>query len=170
MSEHQKPKLQMTEEQLKRLAEARVKALEKRRQLADLNKKEKALKEVELINRMKNVGLMKPTEIKQESESESEPEPEPQKIVKKAPKIPQVVKVQRRKVIANSDSDSDSSDDEDEVEVLRHVKQKYKAKYQQKYKNQLNQNALKQNANQYIKKQVNDEVMKLAMQNIFPGY
>jgi hypothetical protein len=154
-----KPKRQMTPEQLEKLAQAREKAVEKRRQLGEITRKEKAMKELELTERMKKVGL-----TKQEAEEQSEEE-----VVNAPTKSKPVPISPRRKVVVDSSSESDS-DDEDEVEVLKAVKQKYKHKYAQKYKSKYNTSALKENANQVIKKQVNDELLKMAMASIFPCY
>ncbi len=121
MEDDRRPKRQLTPEQLQKLAAAREKALEKRRQLAELNKKEKALKEVELIDRMKRVGIVKEKESEHKNASVHEkdgPEDEMVEIVKPKNKMIVPAAVKHRKTIIVADSSDSSSDDNDEVEVL----------------------------------------------------
>jgi hypothetical protein len=66
------------------------------------------------------------------------------------------------------DSDS-SSDQDDEHDVLTSIKSKYKTKCKEKYISQFNTSALKTHAGQYIKNQVNDELVEIAMSQNFPN-
>jgi hypothetical protein len=118
-----KPKRTMTPEMLEKLAQAREKALEKKRLLKDLHEKEKAIRDAELQARVNRVEefekAQKPSppakEHVEDDSTENEPIVEVLKTAKKklaiAPKPqarPKVQKVVKRVVQVDSSSESES--------------------------------------------------------------
>jgi hypothetical protein len=135
-----KPKRQLTQEQLKKLADARAKALEVRKKKALVNKAEKLEKAKALDENYKKVigqVEVKPVQTPQtESILDTEPKQEPKQESKK---VQQVTKSKVKKVLkpASDESSSDSSDDSeyDATEIAHKYRQKYKTKYEAKYRN-----------------------------------
>lgn len=189
-----KPKRTMTPELLEKLAQARKKALEKKKLLKELSDKEKVIREAELQARVQRVqqfekGTPKeqePAANKQqqvEEEIDAEPVVEvirtPKKRNTKAPPKPKVQKVVKRIV----EIDSSSSDSEDEIDYKSLLKLKYKTKYQNKYQakpsghieqeappKETVQNLPREAAADIIRGRVDEEVRRLAYSNLFGGH
>ena len=141
-----KTKRVMTETQLEQLRIAREKAAQVRRQLGDIKRKEKNIKQQTLENRIKDLTIQEeklkkpkkpPTPPESESESESEEEEElpppvkqkPKKTVSKPQKIKQKVeKMQDHELASNIARDEYRS---------RILKDTYKQAYASLFPNQL---------------------------------
>jgi len=127
-----KPKRQLSEEQLKKLAVAREKAMEVRKKKALITKANKLEKAKELDENYKKVIGQKETDVsdvKSQPPPQEKPQQEPKAMVQcKKSKIKKVLKP------ASDESSSDSSDEEyDASEVAHKYRQKYKTKYEAKY-------------------------------------
>ena len=132
-----KAKRQMSEEQLEKLKYAREKAIEKRRELAEIRKMERDLQLKEKENKVKTIKAKHSkmnskavTKAEPESESESEPESDSSEILE--PVFQKKIKKKKKKkkpivIVEDSDSsDSDSNDDSNVVYVKRRSKSKTK--------------------------------------------
>jgi hypothetical protein len=188
-----KPKRTMTPELLEKLAQARKKALEKKKLLKELSDKEKVIREAELQARVQRVqqfekGTPKeqepqePAANKQQQVEEgidAEPVVEVIRTTKKrntkAPPKPKVQKVVKRIV----EIDSSSSDSEDEIDYKSLLKLKYKTKYQNKYQakpsghiepEETLQNLPREAAADIIRGKVDEEVRRLAYSTLFGGH
>lgn len=150
----EKPKKQMSEERLAQLAAARKKALEKRRQLAELTKKEKEIKERELQERVQRV---------QDFEKKvSAPK------AKKAPPPPPV----------ESESDEDSESESEEHTVAKNEWTDYEPPKPKKHappkpmaqpKAKPDHALAADIARQELKKRIQEENMRIAYRSLFPG-
>lgn len=177
----EKPKRQMTEEQLEKLKQAREKALEKKREIRALIDAEKEMKQLNLEQRKKKVEdfykSLETTSTKQDTKKKPEPESEfdsesssddevvEQVIVKKRPKTKKKVVRKIIEVSSSSDSDSDSSDDED---YHQRIKNKYKTKYKNKYA-PAPRDVVKEQASDVIRSNVSKELRKIAFASVFPS-
>lgn len=193
-----KPKRTMTPELLEKLAQARKKALEKKKLLKELSDKEKVIREAELQARVQRVqqfekGTPKEQEPQEpaankqqqvEEEIDAEPVVEvirtPKKKNAKAPPKPKVQKVVKRIV----EIDSSSSDSEEEIDYKSLLKLKYKTKYQNKYQakpsagpieqeappKETVQNLPREAAADIIRGRVDEEVRRLAYSTLFGGH
>lgn len=188
-----KPKRTMTPELLEKLAQARKKALEKKKLLKELSDKEKVIREAELQARVQRVqqfekGTPKEQET-QEPEQKVDEEIDSEHVVEvirtpkkknaKAPPKPKVQKVVKRIV----EIDSSSSDSEDEIDYKSLLKLKYKTKYQNKYQakpsghiepeappKETLQNLPREAAADIIRGKVDEEVRRLAYSTLFGGH
>jgi hypothetical protein len=175
-----KPKRVLTEEQLEKLAKARQKALEKKRERKALKDAEKEMKQQKIEERKQKVETFKNRVRKEdkpkaeETESSSSDEEVVEKvIVKKVPKRKTKKIVKKIIEVSSSSSESDSSDDET---YRRQIKQKYKMKYQHKYEGTkqprdilkdayASPNALlREQASDVIRSNVSKELRKIALE------
>lgn len=165
---------------LEQLAQAREKALAKRRAIGELNRQEKQAKEELLNERIRKMEMLKSS--KQQHEEEDEEEEEVQKVPKGRKNAPtkqgkgKVVK----KVIEVSDSSSDDetsseSDDEPQVEyIVRRTKKAPKAPINPKgkkptsYEDYDTPQLSAEVAKSVLKKRVMDDAQSIAFKSLFP--
>jgi len=171
---------------LEQLAQAREKALEKRRLMGEVTRQEKAAKEAAFQEKVKTLKMLKgeaPKETTEEDTKEDtkEAEPKPARAPKKPTKTKKVVK----KVIEISDSSSSSSsddssssdedcssDDEPKVKYIVRRKKKTKSKSSKpKGKKAADVDTSRltaEVAKDLLKKRVMDDAQRAAFQSLFP--
>lgn len=168
-----KPKRQMTPEQLKKLADARAKANEVRSKQAAIKKAEKEKRKQELEqNYNKLVNKETPT-IKAEEAKHAVKQP---KGGNDTPK-PRKKKVTKILEMDSDEESSDSSDSDDSEYDVSPIKEKYRQKYKNKYLSKASNAVATHSPNPYqdaymiaqhnIKSRVNQEVVKLAYSSLF---
>ncbi len=145
----QKSKSKLSPERLEKLACARVKALEKRRQLKDLKDKEKLLLDKQFENRVKVVN-------EQLNEEQTKPKLERTKPIHKVKK-----QVALAKQYESTDSES-SSDSEPEIVT----KPKVKA-IKKEYTTSESTSAI---AREHLQERLRQENLRNAFNSLFPGH
>lgn len=146
-TEPQKKKRTMTPEMLEKLAQARQKAMDKKKMLKELHDKEKAIRQAELDARVQRVQDFEQGQAPPPKQEQPVTTPPPPKdvdvdvqpvveVIKTAPKKkaaskPKVQKVVKR--VVQIDSDDSSSESDGEIDFKTLMKLKYKTKYQNKY-------------------------------------
>lgn len=166
-----KPKKVMSPEMLEKLKIAREKALavrkakaEKMNEIKSLEKKTQEQEIDNKLNELKQKVIIPPKVVEVEA-----PKPKKKQQVKK--KDPEVIKQKLEKLIESdsddtSDGENDSASDDEDV-VKRFLKDKYKQKYKHKYQSQIDKHLLKGHSANYIKSRVNEDMIRLAAQQIF---
>lgn len=177
----------LSPEALEKLKVAREKALEVKRARGKKNKELKALekkvKDVELDERIKQIKAKVGVAVKEETTEEPMPQADreahtsdpvtPAAAVKKTKKPASAPKKSSKDVIKQivEEESSDSSGSESDDDVTEPVKALYKNKYREKYKNKYQAkvvgNLTRGVAAQTIRKKVDDEIFRLASQNLF---
>ena len=151
----EKPKKQMSEDRMKQLQAARVKALEKRRMLAELTKKEKQIKDDTLKERMEKIK-----------------EYEERSVIAKTEKVKP--KKKTKPVVVESESESESeSDSEESVEYVPVRKTRQTTSKQSKPKKDTNRDSralAAEIARDELRKKIARENMDVAFKSIFPLY
>lgn len=175
-----KPKRQMSEEQLEKLAIAREKALAKKNELRQLRDAEKAMKEAQLNERYEKVKefeatLKKTQSAPKKTETPAAPpsDPETSETSDVEEEI-HIVKKPKRKPVRKQRIIEVSSSSEDEPDYAEQVRLHYKNKYKNKYTNATPaaslptpENIISETAKDRLKKQVQDEVNALAYRDLF---
>jgi hypothetical protein len=163
---------------LEQLAQARQKALEKRRLIGEVSRLEKAAKEEAFQDKLKTLKMLKGPTPKEDAPVDVVKEEPPMKPVKKKA----VKKKVTKKVIEISDSSSSSSDDsssseeecssEDEPKVQYIVKRKKKASKSKathkKVADVETSRLTAEVAKDLLKKRVMDDAQRAAFQSLFP--
>lgn len=164
-----RPKRQMTEEQLQRLAAARQKALavrqEKSKKLNEIKALEKVAKDKELDDKLAEVQakVAPPTPPAQEPIIQSK------FIAKNKSKRSNVIK-QIVEEESSESSGSESESDEDVTDPIKTLyKNKYKHKYAQKYKHKTITHLTKGVAQNQLRKKIDEEMVRMAQFNLFGG-
>ena len=150
----EKPKKQVSEQQLMNLAKARERARERKKELAELNSKSKGLKEEQLrkdaeeYDRLKQEKILKQQEeekkLKQKELEDAIKKVESEKAVK--PEKPEKPKKKIKKIIYESEQEEDDDEVEEEV-IIKKKKAPKKPSYsdladmsvEQQIKNKLQQ-------------------------------
>lgn len=161
---------------LEQLAQAREKALAKRRAIGELNRQEKQAKEELLNERIKKMEMLKASKQQEEEEEEVQKAPKGRKNAPTKQGKGKVVK----KVIEVSDSSSDDetsseSDDEPQVEyIVRRTKKAPKAAINPKgkkptsYEEYDTPQLSAEVAKSVLKKRVMDDAQSIAFKSLFP--
>lgn len=156
----EKPKRQLSPEQLEKLKVARAKALEVRQKKALINKAEKLEKQKEMHEKYQQIVGNKPDDVAELRKETPPPSDAPRKTTQpehiEEPHKKETKKKKVKKILepASDESSSDSSSDEEyDASPIKHkYKQKYKNKYQAKY-------ATPQQHNPYITSPYQDAYM-----------
>ena len=134
-----KPKKQLSEQKLQHLANIRIKALEKKKEMKEITEKINKLKEIESLKQAKQIQReqlakqydemiekAKPKEVQpQGGREEIKPEVKPKEVEVK-PKEFETKPIKKKKIIKKvvyQEASSSDSDDADEVEVVKVKKQ-----------------------------------------------
>jgi len=158
-------KRQLTEDQLKKLAVARQKALETKAKQSAVKKAEKEKQKKELDDKYNNL-VATPAQQSQETivettvDEQSTPSLKPKRTSKK------VIEIDSDDTSDSSDS-SDSDTEYDITPVRQKYKQKYKNKYLTKYKSHDPLADITTIARHNIHNKVSDELKKMAFSSLF---
>lgn len=173
-----KPRKPLSEEALAKLAEARKKALQKKRELKAISDKEKKthkqIREEALRERLERVEKLEKVVQPKKSPAKPKPEPvpEPYSDDSSASEVhirrrPPVRKKKQKKRIVYVDSSSDSSDDEIVVKRKRKAKPAPKPKpNSEKLSSELSEQA----AADALRHRLDTEKLRLAMHSLFPTH
>ena len=162
-------KRELTEEQLKKLALAREKALEAKRKKALIRKADKE-KEKKALDDRYNELVSNKHDITQEPINEPEiPKTPPPTQTRKPKKVIQIeVDSDETSSDSSSESDSESDTEYDITPIKQKYKQKYKNKYQTKYPKPYDPLAdISTIARHNIKSKVSEELQKMAYASLF---
>lgn len=169
-----KPKRQLTSEQLERLAAARAKALQVRQEKAQKMREIKALESEASKKAIDDrISSLKQQVERPVAQVEAQTSVEvPPAIAKEKPRRMHKAEVVRKVLEEeSSESSGDESDSDDDDDVTEPIKTVYKNKYREKYKNKYQAKAVstltKGYAAQTIKKRVDDELARMAAYNLF---
>lgn len=165
MTTEEKPKRQLSPEQLEKLKLAREKALavrqEKAAKMSEIKRLEKEAAQKELNDKLEQV------------KQKVQPPPPPSPPVATIPKQKRVKKSKAeiiKEVIEepSSESSSESDDDENVVNPVKHyLKTKYRQKYKNKYESKTMTQLTKGLASHHLKNKVNDEISKMVSHHLF---
>jgi hypothetical protein len=193
-----KPKKQLSEQKLQHLANIRIKALEKKKEMKAITEKVNKLKEIESLKQVKQIqkeqlakqydemiANAKPKEIEVKPKEEDKPKEEikevkPKEEIKEVkPKVEEAKPNKKKKIIKKivyQEASSSDSDDADEVEVVK-VKKQSKNKIipvdkppQPPVANNSYSNLLYESSVDKLKSRMMDERARNLIMSVMPSY
>ena len=181
-------KKKLSEQKLQHLANIRVKALEKKKEMKQITEKANKLKELESLKEMKKLQkeqlakkydeMVENAKPKEEEVKPKEEIKQKQEIVKKEPKEEEIKPIKKKKIIKKviyQEASSSDSDGADEVEVVKVKKNKNKKVIQEEkpsqpqYNNSYS-NLLYESSIDNLKNRMMNERAKSLIMSVMPNY
>jgi len=168
-----KPKKQLSEQKLQHLANIRIKALEKKKEMKAITEKVNKLKEIETLKQAKQIQKEQLAKQYDEMIANAKPKEEDK------PKLEEAKPNKKKKIIKKivyQEASSSDSDDADEVEVVK-VKKQSKKKETIEHKPALPQNTnhsysnlLYESSVDKLKSRMMDERARNLIMSVMPSY
>jgi uncharacterized protein YlbG (UPF0298 family) len=180
-----KPKKQLSEQKLQHLANIRVKALEKKKEMKEISDKVNKLKQLESIKQVKQIQKEQLAKQYDEMVANAKPKEEeekenikPKEEEIKKDEIKPIKKKRIIKKIVYQEASSSDSESADEVEIVKVKKNQSKKKetiekpqpQQQNINNNSYSNLLYESSVDKLKSRMMDERAKMLIMSIMPSY